>query len=83
MPFNAIVKFLNELNNNKFFQFFIISVIIFSALVIGVKTYDIDPFYLRIIEVVDIAITYLFLFDNNTVSRHPGKCKLLSGNESR
>lgn len=63
MSFNAIVKLLNELNNNKFFQFFIISVIIFSALVIGVKTYDVDPFYLRIIEVVDIAITYLFLFE--------------------
>ena len=54
---------LNLLNNNKFFQFLIISVIIFSALMIGLKTYDIDPDYLVFIKYIDIAITYLFLFE--------------------
>ena len=54
---------LNILNNNKLFQFFIIGVIIFSALMIGIKTYDIDPFYLTIVTYIDIAITYLFLFE--------------------
>lgn len=54
---------LNLLNNNKFFQLLIISVIIFSALMIGLKTYDIDPDYLVFITYIDIAITYLFLFE--------------------
>jgi len=54
---------LGRLNNNRIFQFIIISVIIFSALMIGVKTYDVDPDYLKIITFIDIGITYLFLFE--------------------
>lgn len=54
---------LNILNNNKLFQLLIISVIIFSALMIGVKTYDVDPRYLTFLKYIDIAITYLFLFE--------------------
>jgi len=63
MKVNSIKTNLNRLNNNKFFQFLIISVIIFSALMIGVKTYDIDPDYLAIIVFIDNAITVLFLFE--------------------
>ncbi len=63
MKVSGIVKSLNVLNNNKLFQFFIISVIVISALMIGVKTYDIDPSYLKILTFIDIAITYLFLFE--------------------
>ena len=63
MKVNTIKTHLNRLNNNKFFQFLIISVIIFSALMIGVKTYDIDPDYLAIIVFIDNAITVLFLFE--------------------
>ena len=54
---------LNILHNNSIFQFFIIGVIIFSALMIGIKTYDVDPFYLTIVTYIDVAITYLFLFE--------------------
>ncbi len=63
MQASSIKNAINDLNNNKLFQFFIISVIIFSALMIGVKTYDIDPVYLKIVEYIDIGITYLFLFE--------------------
>ena len=63
MQASAIIKSLNVLNNNKFFQFFIVSVIIISALMIGVKTYDVDPAYLKFLTWIDIAITYLFLFE--------------------
>jgi len=63
MPITQLKDFLNRLNNNRIFQFIIISVIIFSALMIGVKTYDVDPDYLKIITFIDIAITYLFLFE--------------------
>ncbi|MEE9445914.1 MAG: ion transporter [Cocleimonas sp.] len=63
MQASAIIKSLNTLNNNKFFQFIIVSVIIISALMIGVKTYDVDPAYLKFLTWIDIAITYLFLFE--------------------
>lgn len=63
MQSSSIVKHLNTLNDNKFFQFFIVSVIIISALMIGVKTYDIDPVYVNLLTIMDIAITYLFLFE--------------------
>ena len=63
MTITQLKDVLNRLNNNRIFQFIIISVIIFSALMIGVKTYDIDPSYLKIITFIDIAITYLFLFE--------------------
>ena len=63
MQVSHLKTYLNALNNNKFFQLMIVAVIIFSALMIGLKTYDIDPSYLQIITFVDIAITYLFLFE--------------------
>lgn len=59
----TIKNFLFSINENRFFQFFIITVIILSALLIGAKTYDIDPTYLTILTYLDIAITYLFLFE--------------------
>jgi len=60
---NALKEFLNSLNNNKIFQLFIVAVIIVSALMIGVKTYDIAPIYVDMLAVVDTAITFLFLFE--------------------
>ena len=63
MQAKAIQNFLFSINENKFFQFFIIIVIILSALLIGAKTYEIDPTYLRILDFLDVAITYLFLFE--------------------
>ncbi|MGK0270339.1 MAG: voltage-gated sodium channel [Cocleimonas sp.] len=63
MQAKAIKNFLSSINENNFFQFFIITVIILSALLIGAKTYDIDPTYLAILEYLDLAITYLFLFE--------------------
>lgn len=63
MQTNIIKNCLFSINENKFFQFFIISVIILSALLIGVKTYDVDPTYLAILESLDLLITYLFLFE--------------------
>ena len=59
----GILNSINNINNNKLFQFLIITVIIFSALMIGVKTYDVDPSYLKFLKFIDIAITYLFLFE--------------------
>lgn len=63
MQTNSLVNSINRINSNKFFQSFIIAVIILSALLIGAKTYEIDPAYLSIINYLDTAITLLFLFE--------------------
>ena len=49
------------LRNNKLFELFVIFVIIFSALIIGAKTYDINPGLLRVIGILDLAVTLFFL----------------------
>ena len=51
----------NKLRSNKIFETFVISIIIFSALVIGAKTYDISPEALWIIHLLDWFITFFFL----------------------
>ncbi|CAC9434687.1 FIG01065038: hypothetical protein [Bathymodiolus heckerae thiotrophic gill symbiont] len=52
---------LLKLHNNKLFEFSIIGVIIFSSLLIGVKTYDLNPSYLLVLEVLDVGVTVFFL----------------------
>ena len=52
---------LLRLHNNKLFEFSVIGVIILSSLLIGVKTYDINPDYLLILEVLDVGVTLFFL----------------------
>jgi voltage-gated sodium channel len=54
--------FIN-LRNNKFFETFVIVVIVASALVIGVKTYPIDPQIAYAFEILDIGITLFFLVE--------------------
>jgi voltage-gated sodium channel len=52
---------LIALHNNKLFEFVVIGVIILSSLLIGVKTYDIDPNYLTVLQVMDASVTVFFL----------------------
>lgn len=52
-----------KLRANKVFESFVIFVIIFSALVIGAKTYSIPPLMTKIIHASDIAITVFFLIE--------------------
>ena len=51
----------NKFRSNKLFEMFVIFIIIFSALVIGAKTYDISPATLRFIHFLDWLITFIFL----------------------
>ncbi|MCU7800693.1 MAG: ion transporter [gamma proteobacterium symbiont of Lucinoma myriamae] len=50
-----------KLRSNKLFELFVISIIIFSALVIGAKTYDISPSTLWFVQLLDWFITFFFL----------------------
>lgn len=54
---------LLRLHNNKFFEFSVIGVIILSSLLIGVKTYDLNPSYLLILEALDVSVTLFFLIE--------------------
>jgi voltage-gated sodium channel len=48
---------------NKTFEFFIMFVIMTSALTVGVKTYNVSPLMLSILEVADIGITVIFVIE--------------------
>jgi len=49
------------LRSHKVFEFFVISIIILSALVIGVKTHDIPHLAIEVLIALDIFITFFFL----------------------
>ena len=51
------------LRENKIFESFVIFVIIFSALVIGAKTYPISSTAYKVLHVMDTAITVIFLVE--------------------
>lgn len=61
--FESIRKSLYDLKQNKFFEMFVISVIIISALEIGAKTYDLSDTSLLVTKYLDIFITLFFLFE--------------------
>ncbi len=63
MSLVSLQRSLNLLKENRAFELFVVGVIIFSALVIGVKTYDISPLALVIIAWLDHAITVFFLIE--------------------
>jgi voltage-gated sodium channel len=56
-------KLFLRIRSNKTFELSVVAIIIFSALVIGAKTYDISPTMLRVIHYLDNAITLIFLVE--------------------
>jgi len=60
---NKLQDFSVKLNANRFFEFFVVSIIIFSALVVGVKTYNISDELLNIVVILDWSITIIFLIE--------------------
>ena len=51
------------IRSNKAFELFVIAVIIFSALMIGASTYDMDPRWMHVVHVLDTGITIFFLIE--------------------
>ncbi len=47
--------------SNKLFEIFVISVILASALLVGVKTYEISPGMRRLTDALDLAVTLFFV----------------------
>ena len=52
-----------QITGNRLFEFFIIFVIMTSALTVGVKTYNISPFWLQLLEAADTGITVIFVIE--------------------
>jgi len=60
------VKFeanFERVRSNKLFELFVVFIIIFSAVVIGVKTYDVSPVMTRAIHILDWMITAIFIVE--------------------
>jgi len=52
-----------NLRSNKAFELFVVSIIVFSAVSIGVRTYDLPPLLIDVVEMLDVLITLIFLFE--------------------
>ncbi len=61
MLFSSIQDRFIQIRNNKAFETFVILVIVVSALVIGVRTFHIDPAIYQAFEILDLGITLFFL----------------------
>lgn len=60
---SQLVQTFAKIRSNRIFETFVVSVIIFSAVVIGVKTYDIPDIVSSIVYVLDWVITAIFLVE--------------------
>ena len=63
MSYEKIRLQLRNLKDNKFFEIAVISVIILSALEIGLKTYNLPDFIVSLTGYLDIFITIFFLLE--------------------
>ncbi|WP_299178876.1 ion transporter [uncultured Neptuniibacter sp.] len=63
MNFQSLQDRFYAVRNNRIFEFFVVGVILFSALVIGAKTYDIPDHVLAMIGWLDTGITLFFLIE--------------------
>ena len=61
MGFKKLEDRFEKIRSNKAFELFVVGVIIFSALVIGVKTYPIPDSVTQFIIILDWLITLIFL----------------------
>ena len=63
LNFSKIRNVFYTIRQNNFFEFFVVSIIILSALNIGLRTYNIDPSVLQTLILLDYLITIFFLVE--------------------
>ena len=56
-------NFFENIKDNRIFQFSVVVIIILNAILIGATTYDLDPLFLNIINLLDYAITIFFVIE--------------------
>jgi voltage-gated sodium channel len=59
----GFAKLFDNIRNNRVFELIVVSVILFSALLTGAKTYNISPQLITVIEWLDYSITLFFLIE--------------------
>jgi len=52
-----------RIKSNRVFETFIIAIIIFSALIVGAKTYDISPSIAKAVAILDWLVTVIFIVE--------------------
>ena len=63
MTWNDFQTKFQKVRDNKVFELFVIGVIIFSSLMIGIQTYDLSPWVDGGIRVLDYAVTLFFVLE--------------------
>lgn len=63
MNTKSLQKKFESLRSNRIFELFVVLIIIFSALTVGAKTYDMPEQATTVIEWLDLLITLIFLFE--------------------
>ena len=63
MTWNDFQTKFQKVRDNKAFELFVIGVIIFSSLMIGIQTYDLSPWVDGGIRVLDYAVTLFFVLE--------------------
>lgn len=63
MNYQKLEQQFSKIRSNKIFETFVVAIIIFSALVVGVKTYDISPSLESAVVFLDWLITAIFLVE--------------------
>ena len=60
---SRIRQIFYKIRNNRYFELFVVAIIVLSALNIGLSTYNIDPSLLKSLIVFDYLITIFFLVE--------------------
>ncbi|MCF6299167.1 MAG: ion transporter [Thiomicrorhabdus sp.] len=63
MTWNDFQTKFQKIRDNKAFELFVIGVIIFSSLMIGIQTYDLHPWVDGGIRILDYAVTLFFVLE--------------------
>ncbi|MGV6817890.1 MAG: ion transporter [Thiotrichales bacterium] len=54
---------LDQLKANRGFEFFVVAVILLSAMLVGAHTYDLSPGFLHVLAFFDVFVTLFFLVE--------------------
>ncbi len=63
MTWNDFQTRFQTVRDNKAFEMFVITIIVFSSLMIGIRTYDLNPVAERILLTLDYGVTLFFLVE--------------------
>ena len=58
-----MINFFSTIKDNRVFQLTVVLIIVLNAILIGATTYNLDPFFLNIIYILDYAITIFFVIE--------------------